>query len=167
MYLYSINIDLHTGNYQIWVIGVRSYKKDPTIASHSQANPSCLSTPSNSHSYPKTLLIIGGESMLIGSIIDVFLVTLTCIGMSFGEISQKAQVLTVKLLFSVVSWLEFCKISLKFQKILCLGCILAWLFLKFWKKTSNFTSFMQLEEVSGKISLKPYPSFTCHTPWYG
>ena len=29
------------------------------------------------------------------------------------------------------------------------------LFLKFWKKTSNFTSFMQLGEVFGKISLKP------------
>ena len=39
MYLYSINIDLHTSNYHIQVIDIRSYNKDSYhITCHSQAN---------------------------------------------------------------------------------------------------------------------------------
>ena len=38
MYLYYINIGLHTSNYHIWVIDVRSYNKDSYhITSYSQA----------------------------------------------------------------------------------------------------------------------------------
>ena len=38
MYLYSINIDLHTSNYHIRVIDIRSYIKDSYhTTSHSQA----------------------------------------------------------------------------------------------------------------------------------
>ena len=38
MYLYSINIDLHSSNYHIQVIDIRSYNKDSyCISSHSQA----------------------------------------------------------------------------------------------------------------------------------
>ena len=38
MYLYSINIDLHTSNYHIQVIDIRSYNKDSYhTTSHSQA----------------------------------------------------------------------------------------------------------------------------------
>ena len=73
MYLYSINIDLHTSNYHIQVIDIRSYNKDSYhTTSHSQATLLVGVHPVPLAATPKTQLIIGGESMLIGSIIDVF-----------------------------------------------------------------------------------------------
>ena len=82
--MYSINIDLCTGNYHIQVIDVRSYNKDSYhIPSHSQATLLVgihLILPTlakqHTHHWYILVLIIGGESMLMGSIIDVF-VTLT------------------------------------------------------------------------------------------
>ena len=54
MYLYSINIDLRTSNYHIQVIDIRSYNKDSYhTTSHSQATPTCRSTPGTSYKLPK------------------------------------------------------------------------------------------------------------------
>ena len=74
MSLYSINIDLSTSNYHIWVIDVRSYNKDSYhITSHSQATLLVGVHPVHpTISQTSNLPFIGGESMLIGSIIDVF-----------------------------------------------------------------------------------------------
>ena len=45
------------------MIDIRSFNKDSNHIYLSQpSNPTCRSTPSNSYSYPKTLLIIGRES---------------------------------------------------------------------------------------------------------
>ena len=100
MYLYSINIDLCTSNYHIQVIDVRSYKKDPYYTtSHSQATlfvgvhlvtPTAIPKPPT---YDRYILvpIIGRESMLIGSIIDVFIHSQLV--WAFSEISPKAQFL--------------------------------------------------------------------------
>ena len=52
-------------------------------------------------------------------------------------------------------WLEFSKILLKIPQNSTFRQHFGLLFLKFWKKTSNFTSFMQPGEVSGEISLNP------------
>ena len=74
---------------------------------------------------------------------------------AFGKISQKAQFLKIKLLFSLALWLEFSGFSLKVPQNSTFRHHFGLFFLKFWKKTSNFTSFMHLGEVSGEISLKP------------
>ena len=73
MYLYYINIDLHISSYHIQVIDIRSYKKDSYhITSHSQATllVGVHLVPPTPHQI--TISFIGGESMLIGSIIDVY-----------------------------------------------------------------------------------------------
>ena len=73
MHLYYINIDLCTSNYHIRVIDIRTYNKDSyCITSHSQATLLVGVHPVTLTATPKTLLIIGGESVLIGSIIDVY-----------------------------------------------------------------------------------------------
>ena len=97
------------------MIDIRSYKKDSYhIPSHSQATLLLgvhLILPTlakqHTHHWYILVLIIGGESMLIGSIIDV-LVTLTH---SLNELSVKFSpknlIFAVKLSFSVVSMVGY------------------------------------------------------------
>ena len=74
--------------------------------------------------------------------------------MSFQQNFAKSSSFVVKLLFSVVLWLDISEISLKVPLNSLFRPHFVFLFLKFQKKTSNFTGFMQLGEVSGEISLK-------------
>ena len=73
MFLYYISIALHISNYHIQVIDVRSYKKDSYHYLSQPSNTIAIGVhPVTLTATPKTLPFIGGESMLIHSIIDVY-----------------------------------------------------------------------------------------------
>ena len=140
MYLYSVNIDLCTSNYHIQGIDIRSYNKDSChITSHSQAvllvgvhwyNLSASPNPTISLMENLCLQVL---LLMCFSYINSYLVW------AFQWNFAKSSIFALKLLFSVVLWLEFSKILLKFNKFYHQGYIWPGIFWNLGKIHQNST----------------------------
>ena len=80
--------------------------------------------------------------------------------MSFQRNFTKSSIFAVKLSYSVVLWLNFSKISLKFCKIHLQGYFWPGIFQNFRKIYQKFHDFRQLGSVFSENLLKIAPSFT-------